>query len=121
MHIYHSTDEVNWAPHVGACFTPCDRANYGDTRITVAADFAGLVVRRVLATASEMRASLDNNEWAGDYDLDAYRAAGVDVIRYDDCDQYGRAHETYRVVSCKAVDCITIVSVDGGDDDDDDA
>lgn len=124
---YHGTAQTEWALHVGACLaTDSDIAeNYAQEWATgsrparvfeVELDLTGLNV--VEAEAGDR----DSQDWAGDSaaSIAAYVAAGADVITYEDEDYRGRSHETYRLVSDRAVAAARVVAVEVlGDDDED--
>lgn len=64
----------------------------------------------------------DSATWAGDSaaSLAAYVAAGADVLVYEDEDYRGRSHETYRLVSERALAAAKVVAVEVlGDEDED--
>ncbi len=123
---YHGTAQTEWALHVGLCLAlDSDIAeNYAQEWATgsrparvveVELDLTGLVV--VEAEAGDR----DSATWAGDYDLESYAAAGADVITYEDEDYRGRSHNTYRLVSERALAAARVVAVEVlGDDDDED-
>jgi hypothetical protein len=124
---YHGTAQTEWALHVGLCLAlDADNAeNYATEWATssrparvveVELDLTGLNV--VEAEAGNR----DDNTWAGDYDLAAYAEAGADVLVYEDEDYRGRSHETYRLVSERALAAARVVAVEvlGEEDEDED-
>lgn len=103
MTLTHTTSNVAWLAHVGACLMDADeapRATYGEHRfeVTIGDDL-------VFEEVEVSREDIDANEWPGDRAADraAYAARGVDVLRYEDMDANGRAHTTWRLVSARAV------------------
>lgn len=122
---YHGTAQTEWTLHIGLCLAlDSDIAeNYAAEWATssrparvveVQVDLTGLNV--VEAEAGDR----DSATWAGDYDLESYAAAGADVITYEDEDYRGRSHNTYRLVSERAVAAARVVAVKTlGDDDED--
>ena len=124
---YHGTNQAEWNLHVGACLAlDSDIAeNYAAEWATasklgriyeVELDIDGLNV--VEAEAGDR----DNATWAGDSaaSLASYVADGADVLVYEDEDYRGRSHETYRLVSERAVAAARVVAVEVlGDDDED--
>lgn len=124
---YHGTAQTEWALHVGLCLAlDADNAeNYATEWATssrparvveVQVDLTGLNV--VEAEAGDR----DSQTWAGDSaaSVAAYVAAGADVLVYEDEDYRGRSHETYRLVSERALAAAKVVAVEVlGDDDED--
>lgn len=124
---YHGTAQTEWTLHIGLCLAlDSDIAeNYAAEWATssrparvveVQVDLTGLNV--VEAEAGDR----DSQDWAGDSaaSIAAYVAAGADVITYEDEDYRGRSHETYRLVSDRAVAAARVVAVEVlGDDDED--
>jgi hypothetical protein len=124
---YHGTSRNDWVLHVGLCLVEdSDVAeNYAAEWATgsrparvveVELDLTGLNV--VEAEAGDR----DSATWAGDSaaSIAAYVAAGADVLVYEDEDYRGRSHETYRLVSERAVTAAKVVAVEVlGDDDED--
>lgn len=115
---YHGTSQASWDIHVGACLATDEdvAANYAAEWATAARpgrvfqveiDLAGLTV--VEAAAGDRDAAT----WAGDSaaSVAAYVAAGADVLVYDDEDYRGRSHETYRLVSERAMASARVVAV----------
>lgn len=122
---YHGTCQANWALHVGACL-----AQWPETAEGYAAEWAGpgfparvFEVELDLDGLNVVEAEAgdrDSATWAGDYDLESYAAAGADVITYEDEDYRGQSHNTYRLVSERAVAAARVVAVKTlGDDDED--
>jgi hypothetical protein len=100
--MYHGA-HTRFALHVGQCFTDsaASAARYAGTRGTIAAvtiDFDGLVVVEVDGYDH------DSNTAAGD-DGDAQ---GADVLVYDDADESGRWHRTWRMMTARAVSAVTV-------------
>jgi len=120
---YHGTSQASWNLHVGACLaTDSDIAENYASEWAMAArparvfqielDLSGLNV--VEAAAGDRDAAT----WAGDSaaSIAAYVAAGADVLVYDDEDYRGRSHETYRLVSERAVASARVVEVLGDEE-----
>lgn len=122
---YHGTTDANWAPHVGACLaTDSDIAENYAAEWATASKLARVVEVQVDLTGLNVveaeAGDRDSATWAGDYDLESYAAAGADVITYEDEDYRGRSHNTYRLVSERAVAAARVVAVKTlGDDDED--
>lgn len=124
---YHGTAQTEWTLHVGLCLAlDADNAeNYATEWATssrparvveVELDLDGLNV--VEAEAGDR----DSATWAGDSatSIAAYVAAGADVLVYEDEDYRGRSHETYRLVSERALAAAKVVAVEFlGEDDED--
>lgn len=111
--MYHGSRKP-LTPHHGLCVTEClhsaeDYAIGGEAEYitTVEIDWTGLTVREVSGY------DRDANVAVGDSDrsLAALAADGVDVVIYSDESPRGRAHETVRIVSARALAAIRIVSV----------
>ncbi len=100
MIVAHTTRRADWKPHNGACFLANDRASYGEFRYEYELP-SELLIEEVQIT----REQIDENEWPGDTAREraAYASQGIDVIVYDDMDESGRSHTTYRIVSDRAV------------------
>ena len=103
MILIHTTSNIAWFAHNGACLLDADeapRATYGEHRfeVTIADDL-------VIEDIEVSREDIDANEWPGDRKSDRalYEARGVDVLRYEDMDASGRGHTTWRLVSARAV------------------
>lgn len=110
MILVHTTTSAEWAPHNGACMMDEDeapRASYGETRFEVVIP-DGLVIEEVEVT----REDIDANEWPGDRKAQraAYEADGIDIITYQDMDASGRAHQTWRLVSARAVAAVSVLT-----------
>lgn len=124
---YHGTSRNDWALHVGACLaTDSDIAeNYATEWATSSRPARVFEVQVDLDGLSVVEAEpgdRDNQDWAGDSaaSIAAYVAAGADVITYEDEDYRGRSHETYRLVSERALAAAKVVAVKTlGDDDED--
>lgn len=109
----HTSPAAIWAPHVGACLMETDGyARYGAFRHSVAIQLDGLTVRRVEVS----REDIDANNWPGDtaVSLAALAADGVDIVEYDDMDECGRQHTTWRLVTAAAVAASSVTSVEEG-------
>lgn len=123
---YHGTSRNDWAIHVGACLaTDSDIAeNYATEWATSSRPARVFEVELDLDGLSVVEAEpgdRDSATWAGDYDLESYAAAGADVLVYEDEDYRGRSHETYRLVSERALAAARVVAVEVlGDDEDED-
>lgn len=110
MTLYHTSRRASVQPHIGFCATESDSASYGDNLFSVAIG-AGLTIVDVVVT----RKQIDANEWPGDTEEEcaAFAADGVDVISYLDMDDAGRQHQTWRLVSARAVAATTVAAVEG--------
>lgn len=122
---YHGTSRNDWALHVGLCLVEDSDAaeNYAQEWATGSRPARVVEVQVDLTSLNVVEAEAgdrDENTWAGDYDLESYAAAGADVITYEDEDYRGRSHETYRLVSERALAAARVVAVEVlGDDDED--
>ena len=124
---YHGTNQAEWNLHVGACLAlDSDIAeNYAQewaTRTRVARVFEVELDLDGLTVVEAEAGDRDSATWAGDSaaSLAAYAAAGADVITYEDEDYRGRSHETYRLVSERALAAARVVAVEVlGEDDED--
>ncbi len=121
MRLHHGA-HARFALHLGLCLaeersTARRYAGRSEIVAEVDLDIAGLTVERVAAY------DRNANDAAGDTeaDLTALAARGVDVLVYGDEDPHGQSHETYRIVSARALAALTVVSVSGGEGDDADA
>ena len=124
---YHGTcRRGEWTLHAGVCL-----AQWPETAEGYATEWAGpefparvFEVELDLTGLNVVEAEAgdrDSATWAGDYDLESYAAAGADVITYEDEDYRGQSHNTYRLVSERAVAAAKVVAVEVlGDDEDED-
>jgi len=125
---YHGTTDANWALHVGACLaTDSDIAENYAAEWATASKLARVVEVQVDLTGLNVveaeAGDRDSQDWAGDSaaSVAAYVAAGADVLVYEDEDYRGRTHETYRLVSERALAAAKVVAVEVlGDDEDED-
>jgi hypothetical protein len=109
MILVHTTNAAEWAPHNGACMMDEDeapRASYGENRFEVVIP-DGLVTEKVDVSSED----IDANNWPGDRASQraAYAASGIDIITYQDMDASGRAHQTWRLVSARAVAAVSVL------------
>lgn len=106
--LIHSSRSNAVTAHIGFCATESAYARYGRNRYTVSIP-AGLEIR---AIASD-RARIDANDWPGDTaeECAEYAAQGIDVISYEDMDEGGRQHTTWRLVSERAVATVSITLI----------
>ena len=107
MTLYHTTHgTLNL--HSGLCLTDSEYATYGENRVEVELDTDGLEVMDVEVS----RADRDENIWPGDSKAsrEAYMAEGADVIRYNDEDDQGRQHTTYRILSARGLAALRVVA-----------
>lgn len=106
MNFYHGSDS-ELQVHIGLCLTQDElaAANYGEIVTKVSIDLNGLVVRNV-----DHLVDRDNMNYPGDNakSIASLQADGIDVIEFTDEDERGRSHDTYRLVSQKAVDAVII-------------
>lgn len=112
--LYHGA-HTRFALHVGQCFAPDERSAESY------ADGSGIVAEIDLSLDGLDVWEVDGYDWDTDTapgdSLDSLAEYGlpidgsVDVIIYDDADQYGRRHKTYRLLSERAVAAVSIVSV----------
>lgn len=99
MKLYHGTHRPeNWQPHLGLCLTTSrDAAEHYAGQVGAVHeweyDLNGLIIMEV-----------------AEYDHDANNAVGdngeypeADILVYDDEDTWGEEHDTYRIVSHKAL------------------
>jgi len=110
MKLYHGTRNGKaLALHIGLCLTDDRKAagHHGDTVTVVELDASDLVLSVVDAYDHE------TNTAAGDSDPDAYEADGIDMISYLDETERSRQHQTYRIVSRKAMAACRILGEEG--------
>lgn len=125
---YHGTcRRGEWTLHAGVCL-----AQWPETAEGYATEWAGpgfparvYEVELDLDGLNVVEAEAgdrDSATWAGDSaaSIAAYVAAGADVITYEDEDYRGQSHNTYRLVSERALAAAKVVAVEVlGDDDED--
>jgi hypothetical protein len=109
MVLVHTTAAAEWAPHNGACMMHAEdapRASYGEHRFEVV-----IPDDLVIEDVDVSREDIDNNDWPGDRASQraAYEADGIDIITYQDMDANGRAHQTWRLVSARAVAAVSVL------------
>jgi hypothetical protein len=100
--LYHGAHKGYFASHVGLCLTD----DHGAARTYATLGGAG-VIATIELDLSEWTVvdvegySHDENTAAGDDrdQLDTFAEAGADLIRFNDEDEWGHEHTTYRVVS----------------------
>ena len=107
--LYHGSHRGELVTHLGLCLTSdedaatvyvgYDTANVYEVRI----DLGGLNVLHV-DTASDLY-DRDEQRWPGD-DADPTCYGDADVLVYDDEDECGNRHDTYRLVSTRALAAI---------------
>ena len=91
------------ALYIGVCFTDDIEIAEGYGEIVTTIEMPkGLEVLEVEVS----REDIDNNDWPGDTEegCAAFAADGVDVVRFEDMDENGVGHTTWRLVSQRAVD-----------------
>lgn len=104
MILYHgSRDDI--APHIGLCLTDeeISARHYGRQVAAVEIDLSDLII--VTVTDYDR----DTNTAAGDADIETYDA---DIICYEDEDPYNRAHDTWRIVSDRALAALRVITTD---------
>jgi hypothetical protein len=102
---YHGSHNGNTTIHKGICLTESRRVaeEYADGGIVMAikVDESGLSVIDVGGYDH------DDNDAPGDDGSDY----GADVLRYEDEDERGREHTTWRLMSAESVEASRVVSV----------
>lgn len=102
--IYHGAHTA-YVAHIGQCYTT-DRdaadayARRSGIVVEASIDLAGLVVADVDGY------NRDEDESPGDRGIGEWAALGIDVIRYEDEDERGRAHDCIRIISDRALSAI---------------
>jgi hypothetical protein len=99
MELYHGSHcNETLVIHLGLCLTDSQRSAeaYGQHLHTVEIDMSSLRVEDVEGY------DRDDNEAPGDRDISEWADSGIDVICYDDEDEFGRQHACWRLVSNKA-------------------
>lgn len=104
--MHHGSFRSDITPHLGFCLTDdADTAAcYATDRgylATINLDLAGLTVTHLDGYDAE-------TNWAPGDDHEHHDA---DVIAYDDADENGRRHQTWRLVSAAAVAACTVTTV----------
>lgn len=102
----------SFASHLGLCLTDDEDVarTYGSRGelATVSLDLSSLTVVEVAGYDRE------TNEAPGDRESDraALVAAGADVLVFDDEDERGRSHRTWRLVSERAIAALVVETVE---------
>ena len=103
------TTHAGLTPHIGLCLTDSERARYGEIVYAVTIDTSDLSI----GTVEIDRADRDANVWPGD--TAASRAElieeGYDIISYEDEDDRGVQHQTWRLLTPAAVAACTVAIV----------
>jgi hypothetical protein len=104
MKLFHGGE--TFTKHSGLCLTDLEVAarHYGEPVKEVEVDLTGLNVLTLVVSDEDIEAA----EYPGDRadQREAYLAAGVDVLDYNDATQHGREHRTLRFLSAAALDRI---------------
>ena len=103
MNLFHGSNEnSDFSAHRGVCLTDSKLSaeEYGANVFPVSFDLSGLTVLNVTDLVDR-----DNMSWPGDRasDIAAYEAQGIDVLFFSDETSMGREHDTWRIVSAKAL------------------
>ena len=110
MNLFHGA-HTSFALHAGQCFTDDDKSAEAYAQSGVVAEveisFTGLNVQHVGGY------DRDEDDAPADRESDraALEAAGVDVLVFDDEDEMGRAHTTWRLISSRAVGAAQVLSI----------
>lgn len=113
MILYHTTARAGWKPHIEASLTDRSGAlDYGRGRgdrstFVVDLDVSDLTVERVDMATRERRSLRDEQIYPGDAD-DPYEY-DADVITFDDEDERGGQHTTFRLLTTAAVAAAKVI------------
>lgn len=103
MRLYHGA-HTEYTLHVGQCYTDSE---------TAASRYAGYGEMAEVAISLDGLTVLEIDGYDSDTDVapgdDGENENGADVIIYDDQDENGREHVTYRLMSPKAIAAVEII------------
>lgn len=108
--MYHGSHKGAMTLHLGLCLTDCPAiagsyAGKGKVfSIRVNAD--GLTIRKI----DGYDRNIDTAPGDSDESLAALAAEGVDIVIFSDEDNRGRAHDTYRIVSDRALSALSQIA-----------